>query len=311
MQVDTVARAEPGHSRVRRARPRRPRRALPYLLLAPALVVMALILGYPLVKLVLVSFQQYGLRQLLTGQARWIGLDNYTRVLTDPFFWTVTARTVVFTAVNVVATMILSLLIARLMLHLGRRAKTILTSSLVFVWATPGIVAIAVWQWMVDYDFGVLNHVLGLGHHNWFEDPVQGLGVVSALVVWGALPFAVITLHAALVQVPRELTEAALIDGATNRQVFLHVTFPIIRPIFALVTILEIIWDFQIFNQIWVLNGASPSEDYYTLGIYSYLQSFGASSYGTGAAIAVIMVLLLLVAGFGYTRRMVRSGEVS
>ena len=113
--------------------------------------------------------------------------------------------------------------------------RTLLSAGLVFVWATPALVTIDIWQWMFDFEFGVANYALthlGLGdfiHHNWFEDPLQGFAVITATVVWGAIPFVAITLYAGLMQVPRELVEAAQVDGAGAVAVFRNVTAPILR----------------------------------------------------------------------------------
>ncbi|MFD4787197.1 carbohydrate ABC transporter permease [Streptomyces sp. NPDC058459] len=279
--------------------------------MAPAVAVMLLILGYPLLRLLEVSFQQYGLRQLLTGESQWVGFDNYSTILSDSFFWQVTLRTVVFAAVNVALTIGIGLALAQLMHRVSHWARMVLTTVLVFVWATPGIVAVTIWLWLVDYQYGIVNSLFGLGNHNWFDNPWSGFGVITAVVVWGALPFVTITLHAAISQVPSELLEAARIDGANGRQAFRHVTLPAVAPVLTLLTVLSVIWDFQVFNQVWVMNGNQPGESYYLLGVYSYIQSFGGSSYGTGAAIAVVMVLMLMGASMVYVRRMTRAGEVT
>src|SRR5204862_6375551 len=139
--------------------------------------------------------------------------------------------------------------------------------------------------------------------------PVSGLGVITALVVWGAIPFVAITLYAGLAQVPRELVEAAAIDGASPWRVFRDITVPVLKPIFVILTSLSIIWDFQVFNQIWILLGTTPSEDYYLMSVYSFVQSFKISEYGLGSAIAVVMVLIMLSVTFVYVRQMVRIGE--
>src|SRR5262249_41524864 len=140
----------------------------------------------------------------------------------------------------------------------------------------------------------------GFVHHNWFENPVQGFGIVTALVVWGALPFLAITLYAGLMQVPRELVEAARCDGASAWQVFWQVTAPILRPIFLILLSLSTIWDFQVFNQVWILLDARPGSSYYLMGVYAYVQAFGVTQYGRGAAISVLMVAILLGATFFY-----------
>jgi len=298
------------------ARARRLRPLVPYGLLAPSLLVLAGVLGYPMYRLVVLSFQQYGLRELFAGtEGRFIGLRNYRAILSDTFFWTVVARTVVFAVVCVGLTMVLGTLVALLLRRLGKRMRLLVTAGLVAAWATPVLTAIAVWQWMFDFEFGVANWLLtrlGVGdfvNHNWFDRPLEGFTVIVLVVVWGALPFVAFTLHAGLTQVPAELEEAARVDGGGAWQVFWNVTFPMLKPIFLLLTILSTIWDFKVFTQIWVMLNQRPGRDYYLLGIWSYSESFGVSNYGKGATIAVVMVALLMVITSFYVRQMLRAVE--
>jgi N,N'-diacetylchitobiose transport system permease protein len=297
------------------ARARRLRPLVPYALLAPSLAVLAAVLAYPLYRLVVLSFQQYGLRELFAGKGRFVGLENYRSVLGDAFFWTVVARTVVFATVCVGLTMVLGTLVALLLRRLGKAMRLLVTAGLVAAWATPVLTAVAIWQWMFDFEFGVVNWLLtrlGVGdfvNHNWFDRPLEGFAVIVAVVVWGALPFVAITLHAGLTQVPAELEEAARVDGAGAWQVFWNVTFPMLKPVFLILTTLSTIWDFKVFTQIWVMLNQRPGRDYFLLGIWSYNESFGVSNYGKGATIAVVMVVLLMVLTSFYVRQMLRAVE--
>jgi N,N'-diacetylchitobiose transport system permease protein len=306
-----VVRPAPGRAGRTTAHGLRP--LVPYALLAPALLVLAAILGLPIYRLVSLSFQQYGLKELFAGKGTFIGLENYRDILTDSFFWTVVARTVVFAAVCVGLTMGLGTLIALLLRNLARPMRVAVTAGLVAAWATPTLTAVSIWQWMFDFEFGVVNWLLtrlgvdGYVHHNWFEQPLQGFAVIVAVVVWAALPFVAITLHAGLTQVPLELEEAARVDGAGAWQVFRHIIFPVLKPIFLLLATLSTIWDFKVFTQIWVMLNQRPSRDYFLLGIWTYSESFGVTRYGKGAAIAVVMVLLLLLLTAFYVRHMLRA----
>jgi N,N'-diacetylchitobiose transport system permease protein len=295
------------------ARGRRLRPVVPYALLAPSLLVLAAILGFPLYRLVVISLQQYGLRELIAGRGRFVGLQNYRDILADPFFWTVVTRTVLFAAVCVGLTMGLGTLIALLLRNLARPVRVLVTAGLVAAWAMPTLTAISIWQWLFDFEFGVVNWLLtrlgvaGYEQHNWFDQPLQGFTVIVIVVVWAALPFVAITLHAGLTQVPAELEEAARVDGAGAWQVFRHITFPVLKPIFLLLAILSTIWDFKVFTQVWVLLNQRPSREYFLLGIWSYSESFGVTRYGKGAAIAVVMVVLLLLVTSFYVRQMLKA----
>jgi N,N'-diacetylchitobiose transport system permease protein len=291
-------------------------RSTPYLLIAPTLVILGLILGYPLYILVKTSFQDYRFRHLVSGRApEWVGLEHYKAVLTDGFFWTVVARTFAMMAAMVVLTIVAGTLIALLMARVSKPVRNLISFGLVFVWAMPVLVAITTWQWMVDFQFGVLNYVITKLHladyatHNWFANAWQGFAVIVTLVVWVSIPFVAITLYAGLTQVPKEMVEAAVVDGANARQIFWNVTLPILRPVYAIVITLSIIWDFGVFTQIWVMLNQNPSRDYFVLGIYAFAEAFQGSNYGLASAIAIVTVFLLIGFTFVYIRQMLRVGE--
>jgi N,N'-diacetylchitobiose transport system permease protein len=313
--VPPVPSVEPA-SRPARRRRRAGRLSAPYLLLLPALVVIGAVLGYPLYKLFTLSFQQYGLFELIRHQGKWVGLDNYSTILHDREFWVVLGRTIAFTAVTVALTMTLGTLIALLLARLGAFMRLLITTSLVLAWAMPPVVAVNIWSWMVDYEFGVLNWTLariGLeryDHHDWFANPWEGFAVITAIVVWGAVPFVTITIYAGLTQVSRELTEAASIDGAGAFRTFRDITLPILKPIFVILASLSVIWNFQVFTQIWIIRNARPEGDYFLMSVYSFVESFGKSNYGLGSAIALVTVVTLLAVTFFYVRQMVRIGEL-
>jgi N,N'-diacetylchitobiose transport system permease protein len=312
--------AEPPAWARRRRRPLTARlrgHAMPYVLLLPATVVIAAVLGYPLYYMVRLSFQHYGLFQLIRHEGVWIGTQNYATIFHDATFWHVVLRTLAFTAVAVSLTMVIGTLIALLMAQLGSFMRLLLTVGLIFVWATPVVVAIDIWYWMVDFEFGVVNwlltylHLGDFNHHDWFANAWTGWGIITLLVVWGAIPFVAITVYAGLTQVPQELVEAASIDGAHPWRVFRDVTAPLLKPIFVILTSLSIIWDFQVFNQIWILRDEQPSPEYWSMAVYAYHTSFQTSEYGLGSAIAIVMVVIMLVVSFVYIRQMLKIGETT
>lgn len=294
------------------------RGSVPYLLVAPVVVAIVAILGYPLYKLVALSFQQYGLPELIQRHGTWVGLENYRAVLSDSVFWDTLIRTVVFTAANVALTMVLGTLIALLLLRLSAPVRILLTSGLVLVWSMPAVVAVQVWYWMTNFQNGILNYVLtelGVGdffQHDWYGSPVSQLAMVTTLIVWGAIPFVTVTIYAGLAQVPRELVEAAQIDGAGPLRVFRDVTFPILKPILWILTSLSIIWDFGVFTQPYLLIGASHVDaSNYLMGVYVYIQGYAHSDFGQGAAISLLMLLIVAVLSVFYVRRMVRMEDVT
>ena len=280
------------------------------------IVVITAILGYPLYKLVTLSFQQYGLAELIQKKGAWIGLDNYSSVLHDEVFWRVLLRTVIFTAANVALTIGLGTLIAFLLIRVSAWVRVLLTAGLVLAWSMPAVVAVQVWFWMTNFQNGILNHVLtelrvgDYTGHDWYETTFSKLAMVTLLIVWGAIPFVTITVYAGLAQVPRELVEAAEIDGAGPVRVFRDVTFPILKPIFLILTSLSIIWDFGVFTQPYLLIGASAVDtSNYLMGVYVFIEGYAHSDFGRGAAISLLMLLIVAAMSVFYVRRMVKMGE--
>ncbi|MCX5526449.1 sugar ABC transporter permease [Streptomyces bobili] len=304
--------------------PRRPRAkagsagaGTPWLLLAPCLLILVLVMGYPLVRLVTLSFQKFGQSQLWGFQpAESVGFDNFTKVLGDSEFWSVVVRTIVFAAGCVIFTMVLGMLIALLLQRVSGWVKTLINIALVASWGMPIIVATTVFKWLFDADYGILNAVLSrlpgvdMIGHNWFASGPQGLAVIMLLVIWGAVPFVVITLSAGLTQVPKELEEAARLDGAGAWGVFRYVTLPILKPIIVMLTTLSVIWDMGVFPQVFVMRNGHPEAEFQLLTTYSYDRAFVVNDYGQGSAIALITVLLLLGVVAVYMRQMLKIGEV-
>ena len=290
-------------------------RSTPYWLIAPILVAMAAILGYPLFWLIRLSGEKYGLFELIQHHGPSVGLHNYGSVLHDQIFWHTLLRTVIFTAANVALTMLIGLALALLLTKLSTWVRVLLTSGLVLVWSMPVVVAVQVWYWMTNYENGVLNYVLAQLHivgvqHDWYASTFSQLSMVTLLIVWGALPFVVITLYAGLSQVPHELLEAASVDGARPWRVFLDITLPILRPILLILTSLSIIWDFGVFTQPYLLISQSkinPSN--FLMSIYLFEEGYFKTDFGRGAAISILMLVMVAALSVFYVRKMVQIGD--
>jgi N,N'-diacetylchitobiose transport system permease protein len=274
------------------------------------------LLGWPMLKMIILSFQNMRLRELFQGLTPpWVGLDNYTRILSDPVFWSVVWRTVLFTAVSVTVTVVAGLAVALLMRRVAPGVRIAMIVAMMFVWAMPQLVAAQIFRWLVDADFGVVNYLLtriGLDfeNHSWFADPKQGWVVITALVVWAGIPFIAITLNAGLTQVPKELLEAATVDGATAWQALRNITLPILRQLIIIVTTLSVIWNFGLFTQPWVIRDGRPEPEYQTLATYAYSVAFKNNNYSLGSAISVLTVLLLVGVMAFYIRQMFKIGDV-
>ncbi len=275
-------------------------RIAPYLMVAPMLIVFVAILGVPLVRLIIISLQDYRLGQVLGKPATWVGFDHYVAVFTDHHFWEALIRTVEFVLAAVGITIIGGLLLAQLLTKVSGWVRVTLLTSMVAVWSMPPIIAMPIWRWLIDQSFGVLNYslwkigILSDRNFNWFREPFTGWMIITAIVVWGALPFVVISLHAAMTAVSQEHTEAARLDGAGAFRLFRNVTFPAIKPTLLIITTLSIIWDYRVFAQVWLFrNVGTGNQHYYTISIWSYVESFSKKNFGYGAAIALVSVMLL------------------
>ncbi|MDN0195666.1 sugar ABC transporter permease [Streptomyces sp. S.PNR 29] len=291
--------------------------AAPWLLLAPCLLILVLVMGYPLIRLVTLSFQTFGQSQLWGFRpAEWVGLANFGKVLGDGEFWAVVLRTLVFAGGAVVFTMVAGMAIALLLQRVSGWLKVLINIVLVAGWGMPVIVATTVFKWLFDSDYGVFNALLSrlpgveMIGHNWFASGPEGLAVIMLLVVWGAVPFVVITLSAGLTQVPRELEEAARLDGAGSWGVFRYVTLPVLKPIIVMLTTLSVIWDMGVFPQVFVMRNGHPEPGFQVLNTYSYDRAFVVNDYAQGSAIALLTVLLLLGVVAVYMRQMLKIGDV-
>jgi N,N'-diacetylchitobiose transport system permease protein len=290
--------------------------AAPYLLILPVVLVIVAILGYPLYDLVRLSFLKYGLFELIAHHGTSVGWANYSSVLHDQVFWHVLVRTIVFTVANVGLTMGIGTLLALLLTKVSSVVRVLLTAGLVLAWSMPPVVAVQVWLWMTNTENGVLNYTLTKLHvgdyfqHDWYATSFSQLSLTTSLIVWGAIPFVVVTVYAGLSQVPHELVEAAEIDGARPWRVFWDVTAPIIKPIFLVLTSLSIIWDFGVFTQPFLLiDQTRINATNELMGIYLFEEGYVKTDFGRGAAISILMLLIVAVLSVFYVRKMLRVGE--
>jgi N,N'-diacetylchitobiose transport system permease protein len=301
----------------------RPKRGLslvtarPWLLLAPGLIILAVLMLWPLVQVFIYSLQDYGLREINTGESNWIGLENYVEALTDPTLWSVVLpNTVGFAAVAVFVTVTVGTLVALLLARLGTVWRTIVSSCIMVAWAMPAVTGTYVWTFIFDADRGIFNSVLqdlGLmdGSVNWFTNQWSFYAIVLLNVVHHGFPFVAITVLAGLLGVSKEMLEAAALDGAGSWRRFWQIIFPTLRPVFSVVIILSTIWDFKVFAQVYLMPGGSGgNRSVLNLGVWSYVESFGQNRYGFGAALAVLLTLVLIGITIVYIRSLMKEDEL-
>jgi N,N'-diacetylchitobiose transport system permease protein len=298
-----------------RRHPAARRTPLPAGLVLPAAALLALALGYPLVRQVVLSLQEFGLAQQFGRPPEWVGLGNYRELVGDSYLWKVVLRTIVFCFVNAALTMGIGVGIALLMTRMSRWVRLAVQGGLLLTWATPVVAAMIVWQFLFDTQYGVVNSVLtslGSDHegHSWLIEPMSFFAVATMIVVWMSVPFVVFTVYAALTQVPDDVVEAAEIDGAGAWQRLVHVVLPTIRPVLLVVLLLQIIWDLRVFTQIFTLQKAGGiTRDTNLLGTYIYSLGIKGGDFGTAAAAAMFMLALTVVLTAPYLRIMFRQED--
>jgi N,N'-diacetylchitobiose transport system permease protein len=287
----------------------------PYFLLIPAVAILALAMGYPLVWQIITSTQQFGLAQQFGQPAPFVGLGNYIALAADPYMWTVIGRSLAFCAAAAVGTMAIGTLVALLMRAVGTVVRIIIQISMLLAWAMPVVAAMTVWNWLFDWRRGVVNWVLtSLGlpfqNHNWLQNPLSFYFVALVIVIWMSVPFVAFSIYAGLTQVSGEVLEAAQMDGATPRQRFVWIIAPIIRPVLSIVLLLQVIWDLRVFTQIKLLQDAgSIASETNLLGTYIYQLGTGRSDFGTASAVSIFVLVLTVAISAVYVRSMLKEDE--
>jgi N,N'-diacetylchitobiose transport system permease protein len=212
--------------------------------------------------------------------------------------------------------MVVGMLVALLVGRLGRALRIAVLTALLLAWAMPPLTSTIVWQWMFDTQFGLVNWMLtqvggDWTGHSWLTNPYSFLTVAAIVVVWMGVPFVAFTLYGGLTQVPRDVVEAAEIDGAGAWQRFRHITVPFLKPLILILTALSVLWDFRVFTQIYVLQKAGGiTRETDVLGIYAYRTALGANRFDTGAAIAVLMIVITLLLTAVYLRQMAKQEDL-
>ncbi|MFJ4594398.1 MULTISPECIES: carbohydrate ABC transporter permease [unclassified Kitasatospora] len=293
------------------------RRRPPLLLLLPAAVILIPLVAYPIYQLGLLSVLDFGQAQASGGApTSFVGFGNYSKILSDGQFWSVLLQTVGFAAFCVVATLAVGATLAVLLTKVGRWPRLVLTTAAMAAWAAPAMTGSTVWSFLFDTNLGLVNHTLvklgltGFHEFNWFYDKWTAFLIVGAVVVWHSFPFVMVTLYAGIRAIPEEIMEAAALDGANTWTTFRRITAPMLRPILTIVVIQSVIWDFKVFTQIYVMTeGGGIAGQNLVLNVYAYQKAFASSQYGLGAAIGVIMLLILVIPTVLYIRTLRRTGN--
>lgn len=268
----------------------------------PALVMLFFVTIYPLFYVIYLSLHR---KLLIFDISKFTGFDNYRFMMQDDRFWNALENTVYFTGVSVSLELLLGLSIA-LLLNRAFRFRGLIRAVVLLPWAIPTVVSARMWEWIYNTDFGILNHLLGT-KVNWLGNPAWAIHAAVFMDVWKTTPFVVILLMAGLQVIPRDLYQAARIDGAGSWDIFRRITLPLLKPVILVVLIFRTLDAFRIFDAIYVLTGGGPANTSETLSVYAYKIFFQTLQFGYGSAISVVVFLCTGLISVFYIRMLSRG----
>lgn len=291
------------------------RRRAGYLFCLPGMAFLALFLAYPLFYNVWTSVHDVELGQLLGGAERFNGLENYRAVADDPAFWHSVRLSLVFILGSLLFQFALGFALALLFAR-PFPFNGLLRSLLLVAWLLPPVVSGTLFRWLLDAESGAYNalfEAVGLGtlSHDWLTDPATSMAGVTFANIWVGVPFNMLLLLVGLHTIDPQLHEAAAIDGASAWQRLRHITLPLMRPVSVTVLLLGLVYTFKVFDIVFVMTGGGPVDATRVLSLYVYEVFFTFFRFGQGAAAGLLLLVVPLLAGVFYVRRLRREEEAS
>lgn len=277
----------------------------------PALVLVLGLVAWPTVRTIIYSLQKVS----LAGQTHWVGLRNFRTLFADQQFVSSLKVTVVYAIGFLVVSTVLGLAFA-LLLNERFHGQWLARTLLIVPWACPWVMCGIIWKWFVDGNVGALNGALYQTHliDSYAAPLSQNAGAVTVAVLagaWRQASFTGMLFLAGLQTIPRELPEAAVVDGASTWQRFRYLTLPWLRPVIVVVVIVNTIFGFMQFDTIWALTQGGPGDATSVLSIYLYRQLFVYTNTGLGSATAVVLGVIALALGFLFVKLLYRSTAVT
>ncbi|MBD3625153.1 MAG: sugar ABC transporter permease [Rhodobacteraceae bacterium] len=270
----------------------------PYFFLLPCIVILGTLLSFPLYKVVEYSLYD---NVIVEREPTFVGLANYAEILGTPGFWSASLNTLIFTVGSVIGHLIVGTGLALLVnADIAPRARTLFRSLLILPWIFTAVVVALNWQLLLN-PFGVVNYALtstGLvsGQLDWLGDPTLAMWALLLISTWRGYPFIMVSFLSGLQSIPKELYEAAEIDGASYWHKFWHVTIPELRPVIYGVALLDLIWTFQLFPLVWLTTGGGPGRATEVLSTMTFRLAFVDFEFAQASAVAVS--ILVISAGF-------------
>lgn len=301
---ERAAVAAPGARRAGRRRAWARRQLVNYSFMLPATIFLLVFIAYPVYFNFRISFQELRAVNLLSGDAPWVGFENYRRIFESPLYLQAVRQTLVFTAASVVFQLGIGLALA-VFYNRDFPGSRSMRGLYLIAWTIPVVVVGIVFRWLFDGQVGVINwllRTLGIIGENlfWLADLQLALPAVITINIWLGIPFNMALLLAGLQGIPEELYEAADIDGASGWSKFRHVTLPLLRPALVATLLLGLIYTFKVFDVIWATTQGGPFNATHVISTVAFQQLFGQFLFGTGAAILNTLFVILFVVSLLY-----------
>jgi multiple sugar transport system permease protein len=288
------------------ARPRSRRKLLmwrdAFLLIAPFMLLYILFFLFPTIRAIQLSFTDAP----LVGKGHFIGLENYKKLFAHKDFWKAITNTAYFVLLTVIPNTAVGLIFGLMVVRLKRLRSIVLSAFFLPNMLTVSVVTL-IWQWILDSQFGIVNVVLGT-NYSIFRDPNWAMVAIAFITIWWTVGFNMLLFIAGLQAIPKEYYEAAQIDGATGIQIFWRITWPLLWPVTALVLTLQLIAQFKIFDQVWLLTRGGPFKKTLVMLQLVYQEAFQEFKGGYASAIAMVLFLVILVASL-IQYRILRTGS--
>ncbi|NLZ51561.1 MAG: sugar ABC transporter permease [Thermoanaerobacteraceae bacterium] len=279
---------------------------IPYILVAPAFTLMLLVVGYPILNSIYMSFLDYTLFK--PKDIKFVGLANYLKVLSDPIFRESLLNTVLWVVFGVFFQFLFGLILA-LLLNRKFKGRGIVRSVILIPWVTPGVLIGLMWRWMYDGNYGVINDILSKLHIidnfiPWLSSSDTSMASVIITIIWQGVPFFAIMLLAGLQAIPQELYEAAYVDGAGSWHTFCNITLPMLKPTILISTLLRTIWVANSVDVIYIMTGGGPGYSTHTLSVYTYIKAQKALDFGYSATLAIYLTIILSSVAYVYFKNL-------
>jgi multiple sugar transport system permease protein len=261
------------------------------LLVAPFLIVYGAFLIYPTIRVILLSFTNAD----IAGKGAFIGTANYVKLWSDPLFWASLWHTLYFILLTVVPNTALGLVFGLIVVRQKRILRGIVLVLLLMPYILPVSVVTQIYLWVLSAAYGIVNFIFAV-RINWFQDPYWAMPSVAFVTIWWTVGFNMLLFIAGLEAIPREYYEAASLDGAGGGlRVFRYITWPLVWPVTSLVFVLQLIAQWQIFNQVYLLTNGGPFNKTIVVIMYMYQQAFTRYKGGYASTISIALFVLILL----------------